>query len=110
VFDHVITALVHGSGYKRLASPDCSDRKSALEKKIDELRVFEREYRTCLKAYLNSQLRELRARIRRTSRPGGRAQHLMRLSHVMPVDDVTAVADARHAEYHIIGTTGRQRP
>jgi hypothetical protein len=26
VFDHVIAALVHGSGYERLASPGCSDR------------------------------------------------------------------------------------
>jgi hypothetical protein len=25
VFDHVIAALVHGSGYERLASPGCSD-------------------------------------------------------------------------------------
>jgi DivIVA domain-containing protein len=33
--------------------------KSTLEKKIDELRTFEREYRTRLKTYLQSQLREL---------------------------------------------------
>lgn len=33
--------------------------KSALEKKIDELRTFEREYRTRLKTYLESQLRDL---------------------------------------------------
>ena len=26
VFDHVIAALVHGSGYERLAAPGCSDR------------------------------------------------------------------------------------
>jgi hypothetical protein len=26
VFDHVLAALVHGSGYERLASPGCSDR------------------------------------------------------------------------------------
>ena len=26
VFDHVIAALVHGSGYERLAGPGCSDR------------------------------------------------------------------------------------
>ena len=26
VFEHVIAALVHGSGYERLASPGCSDR------------------------------------------------------------------------------------
>ena len=26
VFDHLIAALVHGSGYERIASPACSDR------------------------------------------------------------------------------------
>jgi DivIVA domain-containing protein len=36
-----------------------SQEKSVLEKKIDELRTFEREYRTRLKTYLQSQLREL---------------------------------------------------
>jgi len=35
--------------------------KSVLEKKIDELRTFEREYRTRLKTYLESQLRDLSA-------------------------------------------------
>jgi hypothetical protein len=25
VFEHVIAALVHGSGYERIASPGCSD-------------------------------------------------------------------------------------
>ena len=33
--------------------------RSVLEKKIDELRTFEREYRTRLKTYLESQLRDL---------------------------------------------------
>jgi DivIVA domain-containing protein len=36
-----------------------SQEKSVLEKKIDELRTFEREYRTRLKTYLQLQLREL---------------------------------------------------
>lgn len=39
-----------------------SQEKSNLEKKIDELRTFEREYRTRLKTYLESQLRELDGR------------------------------------------------
>ena len=34
-------------------------QKTGLEKKIDELRTFEREYRTRLKTYLESQLRDL---------------------------------------------------
>jgi DivIVA domain-containing protein len=36
-----------------------SEEKSILEKKIDELRTFERDYRSRLKTYLDSQLREL---------------------------------------------------
>jgi DivIVA domain-containing protein len=36
-----------------------SQEKSTLEKKIDELRAVEREYRTRLKSYLAAQLREL---------------------------------------------------
>ncbi len=39
-----------------------NQEKAGLEKKIDELRTFEREYRTRLKTYLESQLRELDGR------------------------------------------------
>jgi DivIVA domain-containing protein len=39
-----------------------SAEKVSLEKKIDELRTFEREYRTRLKTYLESQLRDLEGR------------------------------------------------
>jgi DivIVA domain-containing protein len=39
-----------------------SQEKSTLEKKIDELRTLEREYRIRLKTYLQSQLRELDGR------------------------------------------------
>ncbi|MGI8691697.1 MAG: DivIVA-like cell division protein Wag31 [Geodermatophilaceae bacterium] len=38
------------------------ERKSSLEKQIEELRTFEREYRTRLKSYLESQLRDLDGR------------------------------------------------
>jgi DivIVA domain-containing protein len=38
---------------------EISREKDVLEKKVDELRTFEQEYRTHLKAYLDSQLREL---------------------------------------------------
>lgn len=37
-------------------------RKQALDKRIEELRTFEREYRTRLKSYLESQLRDLDGR------------------------------------------------
>jgi DivIVA domain-containing protein len=36
-------------------------RKSALERRVEELRVYEREYRTRLRGYLESQLRDLDA-------------------------------------------------
>ncbi|MDQ3886204.1 MAG: DivIVA domain-containing protein [Actinomycetota bacterium] len=39
-----------------------NQEKAGLEKKIEELRTFEREYRTRLKTYLESQLRELDGR------------------------------------------------
>jgi len=38
------------------------ERKTSLEKQIEDLRVFEREYRTRLKSYLESQLGELDSR------------------------------------------------
>ena len=38
------------------------ERKGTLEKRIEELRTFEREYRTRLKSYLESQLRDLDGR------------------------------------------------
>jgi cell division septum initiation protein DivIVA len=39
-----------------------SQEKDILEKKIDELRTFERDYRTRLKTYLDSQLQDLNRR------------------------------------------------
>jgi hypothetical protein len=36
-----------------------AQEKTILEKKVDELRTFEHDYRTRLKTYLQSQLREL---------------------------------------------------
>ena len=36
--------------------------RSLLERKIDELRIFERDYRTRLKAYLEGQLKDLEAK------------------------------------------------
>ena len=37
-------------------------KRTALQKHIEELKQFEREYRTRLKAYLESQLRDLEGR------------------------------------------------
>ncbi len=51
-----------------------NQEKSALEKRIDELRTFEREYRTRLKTYLESQLRELDGRGSAAPAEAGRSQ------------------------------------
>ena len=52
-----------------------SQEKNTLEKKIDELRTFERDYRTRLKTYLDSQLRELDGRGPTTPANPTRTQH-----------------------------------
>jgi hypothetical protein len=52
-----------------------SQEKNTLEKKIDELRTFERDYRTRLKTYLDSQLRELDGRGPITPANPTRTQH-----------------------------------
>src|SRR5436305_181399 len=44
------------------ATAELQRQREALERQIDNLRTFEREYRTRLKAYLEGQLRDLAAR------------------------------------------------
>jgi len=55
--------LVHEAEETRRDTLGSLEReRSLLERKIDELRAYEREYRSRLKAYLESQLRELETR------------------------------------------------
>jgi DivIVA domain-containing protein len=54
-------------------------RKAALERRVEELRMFEREYRSRLRSYLESQLRDLDA--------GGRAE---------PAGAPSEMADSQH--------------
>ena len=52
VFEHVIAALVHGSGYERIASPDCSD--ATIRRRLKEwaaLGVSEQVHTLALAAY-----------------------------------------------------------
>jgi hypothetical protein len=52
VFDHVIAALVHGSGYERIATPGCSDR--TIRRRLDDWAdagVGEQLLRTALAGY-----------------------------------------------------------
>jgi hypothetical protein len=41
---------------------DLEEKRTSLERKIEELRTFEREYRTRLRSYLESHLRDLDSR------------------------------------------------
>ncbi|NUP32767.1 MAG: cell division protein DivIVA, partial [Streptomycetaceae bacterium] len=43
----------------RVAMGSLESARATLERKVDDLRAFEREYRTRLKSYLDSQLRQL---------------------------------------------------
>ncbi|HXT44779.1 MAG TPA: DivIVA domain-containing protein [Pseudonocardiaceae bacterium] len=57
------TALEHDAARKHAEIiGSISQEKIVLEKKVDELRTFETEYRTRVKTYLESQLRELELR------------------------------------------------
>ena len=47
VFEHVIAALVHGSGYERIATPGCSDR--TIRRRLQEW--AEQVHRLALEAY-----------------------------------------------------------
>ena len=52
MFDHVIAALVHGSGYERIATPGCSDR--TIRRRLDnwaDAGVGEQLLRTALAGY-----------------------------------------------------------
>jgi transposase len=52
VFEHVIAALVHGSGYERIASPDCSD--ATIRRRLKEWAAFgvsEQVHTLALQAY-----------------------------------------------------------
>lgn len=56
------SAVSEAQAKANAAVGDLDRRKQALEQHIEGLRAFEREYRTRLKAYLESQLRELDGR------------------------------------------------
>ena len=53
VFEHVIAALVHGSGYERVASPGCSD--ATIRRRVREWAaagLSERVHALALEAYI----------------------------------------------------------
>lgn len=56
--DNLLQSLSAGSDFEGSLSPLIQQR-AELESQIEDLRAFEREYRTRLKAYMEAQLREL---------------------------------------------------
>jgi len=77
VFEHVVAALVHGSGYERIASPGCSDR--TIRRRVQEwarLGLAEAVHTLALRAYdrmLGLELDELAVDGCLTKAPGGGA-------------------------------------
>jgi transposase len=75
VFDHVLAALVHGSGYERIATPGCSDR--TIRRRLQEwaaLGVAEQLHTLALRAYdkmIGLELTDLAADGCITKAPGG---------------------------------------
>ncbi|WP_224392067.1 IS5 family transposase [Pseudonocardia sp. ICBG1293] len=75
VFDHVVAALVHGSGYERIATPGCSDR--TIRRRLDDWAtagVSEELLRTALAGYdqiLGLDLDDLAVDGSITKAPGG---------------------------------------
>lgn len=65
--EHAESMLRQAQEQAAAAIGDLETRRQALEQHIEGLRAFEREYRTRLKAYLESQLRDLDGR----SQPAG---------------------------------------
>ena len=75
VFEHVIAALVHGSGYERIATPGCSDR--TIRRRLHEWAVAglaEQLHTLALRAYdrmIGLELADLAADGCMTKAPGG---------------------------------------
>ncbi|MFF3604141.1 IS5 family transposase [Streptomyces sp. NPDC002463] len=75
VFEHVIAALVHGSGYERIAAPGCSDR--TIRRRVNywaQMGIAEKIHALALQAYdrmIGLQLDELSVDGCITKAPGG---------------------------------------
>lgn len=67
--DHAGRVMREAEEKQRQTLGSLEQERSLLERKIDELRAFERDYRNRMKSYLESQLRDLDAR--GASLPGG---------------------------------------
>ena len=60
--EHATRLVREAEEKQRQTMGSLEQERSLLERKIDELRAFEREYRSRLKSYLEGQLRELESK------------------------------------------------
>ncbi len=73
--DHANRLMREAEEKQRQTLGSLEQERSLLERKIDELRAFEREYRSRLKSYLEGQLRDLESKAAVIpTRGGGQAQ------------------------------------
>jgi DivIVA domain-containing protein len=70
--EHATRLVREAEEKQRQTLGSLEQERSLLERKIDELRAFEREYRSRLKSYLETQLRELESKANVV--PGNRSQ------------------------------------
>jgi len=59
---HASRLVQDAEAKQRQTLGELEQQRQVLERKVDELRSFEREYRSRLKAYLENQLRDLEAK------------------------------------------------
>jgi DivIVA domain-containing protein len=72
--DHAGRLVREAEDKQRQTLGSLEQERSLLERKIDELRAFEREYRSRLKSYLEGQLRDLEAKAAVVPNRGGAQQ------------------------------------
>jgi DivIVA domain-containing protein len=72
--EHATRLVREAEEKQRQTLGSLEQERSLLERKIDELRAFEREYRSRLKSYLEGQLRELESKAAVVPGSGGRGQ------------------------------------
>ena len=81
--EHATRLVREAEEKQRQTLGSLEQERSLLERKIDELRAFEREYRSRLKSYLETQLRELESKANVV--PGNRSQPAPSLAGSAPM-------------------------
>ena len=97
--DHAARLVREAEAKQRETLGDLEEQRQVLQRKVEQLRAFEREYRSRLKAYLEDQLKQLEAK---ASAGGSEPDVGPRRA------DVTPAADARRRLR--LAATARARP